>query len=376
MACDFLNFFMNQELFAKMTKWVLYAAIGVLVVAVFFSFFGDRKGDRETMKKNKPWATLGTDEGISSRAGIGAGGGMDGSVSPGAGMMEGDSFEASKEMPAPDDMMMNAVAAPSANMEKKVIRNGNLSIRVEDAAWSADEIDRIATRLGGFTASRSLSGDIPGYPLPMMTGEPMMRGAGYAVDKNVSNSETNMPQSGFVVIKVPSGKFSEAISSIRAIASVVLNESSSASDVTMQFADLEAQIRNKRTEEEAFTKILNTNTGKVSDILEVTRELARVRGEIEQLETQKKYMESETDMAELSISLTEDAKVGATTDAWRPWQTVKEAMNQLLVKFQGFVDGVIYFIVSVLPFFLLYLLGLYIVYRVGRNVYRKMRGQE
>lgn len=372
MACDFLYFFMNQEFFAKVTKWILYAAIGVLVVAVFFSFFGDRKGDREVMKKNKSWATLGTEEGMSSRVGIGAGGGMDGSVSSGTGMMEADSFAVSKEMPAPD--MMNAVTVPSADMEKKVIRNGNLSLRVEDAEWSADEIDRIAMRLGGFTASRSLSGDIPGYPLPMMTSEPMMRGAGYDADKNVSSSETNMPQSGFVVIKVPSGKFSEAISSIRAIASVVLNESSSASDVTMQFADLEAQIRNKRAEEEAFTKILNTNTGKVSDILEVTRELSRVRGEIEQLETQKKYMESETDMAELSISLTEDAKVGATTDAWRPWQTVKMAMNQLLLKFQGFVDGIIYFIVSVLPFFLLYLLGLYVLYRVGRNVYQKMRG--
>lgn len=349
----------------------MYGAIGVLAVAVFFVFFGER-GDRDMTRKNMLWKTSGTEEGISSRMGVGSGGGMDGSVSPGAEMMEIDSFEASKEMPAPD--MMNAVTAPFADMEKRVIRNGNLSLRVEDAEWSADEIDRIAMRLGGFTASRSLSGDTSGYPLPMMTGEPMMRGGGYVADKNISNSGTNMPQSGFVVIKVPSGKFSEAISSIRAIASVVLNESSSASDVTMQFADLEAQIRNKRAEEEAFTKILNTNTGKVSDILEVTRELARVRGEIEQLETQKKYMESETDMAELSISLTEDATVGAATDIWRPWQTVKMAMNQLLLKFQGFVDGIIYFIVSVLPFFLLYLLGLYIVYRIGRNVYLKMRG--
>ena len=43
-------------------------------------------------------------------------------------------------------------------------------------------------------------------------------------------------------------------------------------------------------------------------------------------------------------------------------------------RFQGFVDGIIYFIVSVLPFFLLYLLGLYVLYRVGRNVYFKIRG--
>ena len=69
---------MNQELLVKVSRWVFYGAIGVLAVAVFFVFFGER-GDRDMTRKNMLWKTLGTEEGISSRMGVGSGGGMDGS---------------------------------------------------------------------------------------------------------------------------------------------------------------------------------------------------------------------------------------------------------------------------------------------------------
>lgn len=356
---------MNQEFFVKITQWVFYGAVGVLAIAVFFVFFGER-GDRDMMPK-KMWNTLGTEEGISSQAGDVMGKGMR-SASPGIATMESPMMN-ENTVSSESFEMANTPDLSGRAFEKKVIRNGSLSIRVEDAEWSADQIDRIATDLGGFTSSRMMNGREV-YPMPMMRG-----GVEYDTSsKKMNTAGGNTIQSGTVTVKVPSSKFSEAMSEIKAIATIVINESSSASDVTAQFADLEAQIRNKRVEEEAFTKILNSNPGKVSDILEVTRELARVRGEIEQLETQKKYMESQTDMAEISVYLTEDAKVGAATDTWRPWQTVKDAINRLLAKFQGFVDGVIYFVVSMLPFFLLYLLGIYIVYRTGRRIYVKMRG--
>lgn len=366
---------MNQELLVKISKWVLYASAGVLAVAVFFVFFGER-GERDMMRKYKNQSTLGTDEGISSRMG----GWMNADSADQGVAVSPPSGSGAEPMPAEmgKEMMFSEIAPDVSGilptgMEKRVIRNGNLSLRVEDAEWSADEIDRIATRLGGFTSSRMMNGQ-EAYPYPM----PMMRG-GAEDDATLQKTKEvggNTIQSGTVTIQVPSSKFAEAVLAIKGIATVVINESSSASDVTAQFADLEAQIKNKYAEEAAYTKILNTNPGKVSDVLEVTRELARVRGEIEQLETQKKYMVSQTDMAEISVYLTEDAKVGAVTNAWRPWQTVKNALNHLLVKFQGFVDGVIYFVVSVLPFLALYLFGLWMLFSIGRKVYRKMVGSQ
>ena len=354
---------MNQELLVRITRWIAYVAGGVLLVAVFAVFFGS--GSRRGM--------MSVNQGLGIATPYTGGTMMDNRA-----LYENDessSIGAPGAVPAPAEKMMaqdavtletvtNSSGVVSPDTEKRVVKNGGLSIRVEDAAWSADEIDRIATRLGGFTASRDIN-DQQVYPLSMMRN--------FQEELPAKGATGNM-RSGTVVIKVPAEKFNEAISAIRGIASVVLNESSSASDVTAQFADLEARIKNKYAEEEAFTKILNTTSGKVSDVLEVTRELARVRGEIEQLETEKKYMESQTDMASITVSLSEDARVGTTTNTWRPWQTVKAAVNTLIAQCRSFVDGVIYFVVSVVPIFLLYLLGVYVLYRIGLGLYRKARG--
>lgn len=369
---------MNQELFVKLARWVLYASIGTLIVAIFFTFFA-RENGRGAMYRQ--------DAGLKSNVGneVPLWQSMERMMGEGDGYSSGiDGSSVGMDMSdlAPTEKMMGE-AAPSPivatgemdtfgmmsaeGMERRVVRNGNLSIRVEDAEWSADEIDRIATRLGGFTASRTLSGEIPDHPMPMMRNE------SYGEKARVIAPDT--VRSGLIIIKVPSSKFDEANAAIKGISTVVMNESSTASDVSAQFADLEAQIKNKYAEEAAFIRILDTNTGKITDILAVTRELSRVRGEIERLEAQKKYMESQTDMAEISISLSEDVRVGAVTDTWRPWQTVKDALNRLVGQFRGLVDGIIYFVVTVLPFFLLYLLGLFVLYRIGRRLYEKMKSR-
>ena len=364
---------MNQELFVKMTRWLAYAAVGVLLIAIFVVFFGKginrsvsyrQSGNSGTTVSSGEFSWRGMGNMMSDADEYGTPTGSPvplATDAPGAGyagkmMAEGSSLSAV----APD-----VASDVSSGMEKRVVRSGSISIRVEDAEWSADEIDRIATRLGGFTASRSLASDVPSFPMPMMQDESLGYGA--------STRSSNAMRTGSVTINIPSDKFAEANAAIRGIASVVLNESSSASDVTAQFADLEARIKNKYAEEDAFTKILNTTSGKVSDVLEVTRELSRVRGEIEQLETQKKYMESQTDMASITVSLSEDARVGTTTQTWRPWQTVKDAVNALISQFRNFIDGAIYFVVSVVPVFLLYLLGVYIVYRIGKSIYTNIR---
>lgn len=356
---------MNQELFVRATRWVAYAAIIALLVAVFSLFF--RKGNnREALYRQ------GSGSGLSASPSW-RGNAMGNVMGSGATEAASDatalsSSDISGKMMAEDASLPSAagVGAASPEPEKRIVRDGSISIRVEDADWSADEIERIANRLGGFVESRLIS-SVPEYAMPMMRNESRVQG--------LAVSSIGSPKSGVVTIRIPAEKFAEANAAIRGISSVVLSESSSANDITAQFSDLEAQIRNKYAEEDAFTKILNSAAvGKVSDVLDVTRELSRVRGEIEQLETEKKYLESQTDMASISVSLSEDAKVGAAASAWRPWQTVKSAANSLVAQFRNFVDGVIYFAVSVLPIFLLYLLGVYALYRIGRGIYRKIVG--
>jgi predicted ATP-grasp superfamily ATP-dependent carboligase len=181
-------------------------------------------------------------------------------------------------------------------------------------------------------------------------------------------------KSGTVTAKVPLDRFDETMGKIKSIARVVLNESTSGQDVTSQYVDLQAQLKNKQTEEQAFADILSRSTQKVSDVLEVTRELARVRGEIERLQAQMKYLESQTDMATISVFLSEDQRVGKVDNSWRPWQVVKDAVNALIKNLQWLANFLISLVIVVLPILLiLFLIFGLILWKLGKKAYEWLK---
>jgi len=255
--------------------------------------------------------------------------------------------ESMDEMVDGSGMMMEK-AEVSGNYEsadsvsdQKVIKNGNLSLKVGSADWAAGEISNITREKGGQVFSTNFS------------------------------ESTKGQRSGYMTIKVPVDKFEETLADIKKIATQVLRESSNAQDVTEQYADLQAQLKNKRAEEESFSKILNT-AGKIDDILAVTKELSRVRGEVERLEGKIKYMDSQTDMSTITINLSEDAEVIPISDDWRPWEVVKQSAKELISNIQGFVDGIIRFIIVGIPALVPFVILVAVVVWLGKKIFRKM----
>jgi hypothetical protein len=88
----------------------------------------------------------------------------------------------------------------------------------------------------------------------------------------------------------------------------VLNEQLSTDEVTEQVVDLEARIRNARATEQRLIAVLNERTGKVRDILEVEREIARTRQEIERMEAQRQNLMHRVELATVQVSLIEEYK--------------------------------------------------------------------
>ena len=76
-------------------------------------------------------------------------------------------------------------------------------------------------------------------------------------------------------------------------------------DVTEEYFDLEARIRNKREEEKRLLKHLADSTGKLEDILAVEKELSRVRGEAEQMEGRLRYLADRADLTTVTIEANE-----------------------------------------------------------------------
>src|SRR4030065_2607005 len=85
-----------------------------------------------------------------------------------------------------------------------------------------------------------------------------------------------------------------------------------------------------------------------------------------------KFLNSQTDMASIFISLSEDTNI-AVIDSWRPWQVVKGSVNVLIKKAQGFVDFVIVLVITAIPLIFLYALLFYALYRIGRKIYFKVK---
>ncbi|MEK7598246.1 MAG: DUF4349 domain-containing protein [Patescibacteria group bacterium] len=225
--------------------------------------------------------------------------------------------------------------------DKKVIKNGNLNLKVLSADEASSQIAEIAKRNDGDVFSSNF----------------------YENAKNI--------KSGSLTVKVLVANFENTFQEIKKVATLVMQESTTGQNMTEEYTDLQSQLKNKQAEEAQFVQILG-QAQKIQDILDVTRELSRVRGEIEMFQGRIKFLNSQTDMASIFVSLSEDANI-TLADSWRPLQVAKEAVNALIKKAQSFVNFAIVLIVTVIPIILLYALLVYVIYLIGRKIYVKIK---
>lgn len=244
-----------------------------------------------------------------------------------------------------DSSMMSESAAPVndiiATVDKKIIKNGSLNLKVDQVDEASERIKQIA---------KDNQGEI--------------------FSSNIRQSNKNI-KSGSIIVKVPVANFEKSFAEIKTVASLVLSESTSGQDVTQEYVDLQGQLKNKQAEEQQFVEIMK-QAQKIQDILDVTRQLSRVRGEIERLQGQLKFMDSQTDMSTISISLSEDQDI-TVVDSWRPWQVVKGSVNALFKNIQGSVNFIIKLVIVVLPIFIIWGLIIWAVYLIGKKIYFKIK---
>lgn len=234
--------------------------------------------------------------------------------------------------------------APGAvtTVDKKIIKTGDLSLKVEKAETAAESITNIAKLNKGEIANSYFSESSRGI------------------------------KSGYLTVRVPYQNFETVFNEIKKVATQVLFESANAQDITAEFIDLEARLKNTQAEEASFVALLN-RSGKIEEVLAVTREIARTRGEIEQLEGQMRYLSSQTDMSTITVNVSEDVVIASASQDWRPWQTVKTSARQLITSGQNFIDGLIGFIIVVLPLLVIYALIIWLIYYIGKKIYQHFK---
>ncbi len=175
-----------------------------------------------------------------------------------------------------------------AEADRLIIRNKALRIEVKQVTEALDAIKASAKKHDGVITSMQVASD---------NGSPIYR---YSDSGTPSDGA---PLLGYVTVRVPADKFSAFVDEVSAIGTVRY-QAETTDDVTQQHIDLKARLENLRAEETRLREFFDAAKN-VSDMLAIETELGRVRGEIESLDAQVKFLERQAAMATVTIDLSE-----------------------------------------------------------------------
>jgi hypothetical protein len=243
-----------------------------------------------------------------------------------------------------EDSAQNALP-DSAAMDRRIIYTVSLDLIVSDTEASFQEIQRLAEEMGGFVAQSNM----------------------WRQDDHPRGSMT---------VRVPAERLDEALEKFKALAVDVESQSKDSQDVTEEYVDLAARLENEQRTERELQELLETRSerGKTADILEVHRELSRVRSQIEQIQGRMTYLDNLASMATVQISLTPDALVQPVVVAgWRPQGTARTAIRRLVRALQGLADAAITFFLLILPILIVIAIPLVALFLLLRFVVRRIR---
>jgi hypothetical protein len=122
---------------------------------------------------------------------------------------------------------------------------------------------------------------------------------GYVAESSIDRTQGE-ELSGRWRVRIPVERFDAFLDAVAKLG-VAESRKQTAQDVTEEFVDLEAQISNKKKLEERIVELVNNQSGEIKDVIEVERELGRVRGEIEQMEGRLRYLTNRTELTTVSI---------------------------------------------------------------------------
>jgi hypothetical protein len=213
--------------------------------------------------------------------------------------------------------------------DRKIVMTGSINMEVADISKSLDDIAATARQYNGYVVSSNQRGD------------------------------SDSP-SGHISIRVPADKFNDALQKLKTLATKVTYENTNSQDVTEQYLDLKAQLKNYEATEAQYLELLK-KAESVKDILEVQRELSNVRGSIERTKGRIQYLERTSDMSLIEVQLSKSKPIGQST--WDIGGIFKSAVDGLI----AFAKVLLGILIWVLVFSPLWIIALVIIFVVRRK---------
>ena len=222
-------------------------------------------------------------------------------------------------------------AGSTAVGDRLVIKTGTITIVVKSVEESVTTVTSLATSSGGFVVSSR---------------------SGTENEKLVAT----------ITIKVPADKFEATMETLRKMALEPPTESINGQDVTEEYADIGAQLRNLQATEKQLLNLLD-RAQTVDDTLKVYNQLTNIRGQIERLQGRMQFLERSAALSTITVSLrpqVEKPIVKTGREAWQPGATFTEAARALVSALQVLGDlgiwAVVFSPVCLIPIIILWVL--------------------
>ena len=210
-----------------------------------------------------------------------------------------------------------SVAIDVPQDERLVIKNGSMSLVVESVEGAVEYVQTFALEKGGFVVTSNID-------------------------------RAGIAPNGYVQVRIPSHIFDTGLNELRALGEVQ-SEHVDGRDVTEEYVDLEARLKNFQATEAQFLSIMKQAVD-IEDILAVQRELTNVRSQIESLQARMTYLKESAAFSSLTVYLStnpEDLPILDQGDTWKPLATVKDALRGLLDLGARVVDAIIWLVVYI-----------------------------
>jgi len=222
----------------------------------------------------------------------------------------------------------DAAQTAAAAADRKIIKNAELTIEVTSPAEAQRSVASIAETHGGFV-----------------------------VTSETKQSEHSDPAKRTLEVKltarVPANQFDATVGAIEKLATSVVHQNISGNDVTEEFIDLEARIRTQKALELQFLQIMK-QAGKITDALEVQRQIAEVRTDIEKLEGRKRFLENRASLSTISVNIRTPVVIVVSTTGFG--RNLREAVSDSVDVASAIVLFFTRFVIVMIPIALLIIL--------------------
>jgi hypothetical protein len=232
---------------------------------------------------------------------------MDRAVSEESGSLENKTAEMYEESEAKQPI-------DSSENERRIIYEAYVTVELEDFQQGREELEKLIKTKNG-----------------------------YVVESNVYDGEESRRE-GTIVAKIPQEKFETTLNEIEPIGNVK-ERSMNGRDVTEEYVDLTSRLKSKQAVETRLYSFLD-KASDTQSLLQISKELAAVQEQIEQLKGKINFIENQTDYSMVTIRMSENSPaVISNEDELHVWEKSNrlfiDTVNVLIRLFSGLIVAAI-----------------------------------